>query len=134
MVRNARAPKPTFSHVLKSSIERETTSRGWCNRCNRYQSLATKKTIHSAPAVLMINAAINSPEAKALWAIPGWLPEEIGVIINDGQFFCFQGEEINIHLKRGTHNITVYSLIGLVAEIDSGQHQKSHLVSLINGK
>ncbi len=134
MTRNARTPKPTFSHILKSSIERETTSRGWCNRCTRYQSLATKKTIHSAPAVLLLNAAINSAEAKALWATPGWLPEEIGIIINEGQFFCFQGEEIKMHLSRRAHNITIYSLVGLVVEIDSGQHQKSHLVSLVNGK
>ncbi len=133
MVRNARTPKPTFSHVLKSSIERETTSRGWCNRCTRYQSLATKKTIHNAPAVLLLNAAINSPEVKALWATPGWLPEEIGVIINEGQFFCFEGEEIKMHLNRRAHAITIYSLVGLVAEIDSGQHQKSHLISLVNG-
>jgi len=82
----------------------------------------------------MLNAAINSPEAKQFWSTPGWLPEEIGVIIDQGQFFCYQGEDLKLHLQRGIHNITVYSLIGLAADIDSGQHQKSHLVSLVNGK
>jgi PAB-dependent poly(A)-specific ribonuclease subunit 2 len=132
--RNARAPKASFSQILKSSVERETSSRGWCSRCQRYQSLATRKTIHSVPAVLMLNAAITTPDAKQFWATPGWLPEEIGVIVDQGQFFCYQGEDLKLHLQRGIHNITVYSLIGLAADIDSGQHQKSHLVSLVNGK
>ena len=134
MVRNARVPKQSFSQILKSSVEHETTSRGWCSRCQRYQSLATRKTIHSVPAVLMLNAAINGPEAKQFWATPGWLPEEIGVIIDQGQFYCYQGDDLKLHVQRGIHNITVYSLVGLAADIDSGQHQKSHLVSLINGK
>ncbi|KAG0651296.1 Poly(A)-nuclease deadenylation complex subunit 2 [Hyphodiscus hymeniophilus] len=131
-VRNSRAPKASFSQILKSSVERETSSRGWCSRCQRYQSLATRKTIHSVPAVLMLNAAITTADAKQYWATPGWLPEEIGVIVDQGQFFCYQGEDLQLHLQRGIHNITVYSLIGLAADIDSGQHQKSHLVSLVN--
>ncbi len=120
--------------VLKSSVEREITSRGWCSRCQRYQSLATKKTIHSVPTVLMLNAAINSPEAKQLWNSPGWLPQEIGVILNQGHFFCYQGEDLELHLQRGTYNVTVYTLVGLTAEITSAQNQRPHLVSFVNGK
>ncbi|CZS97451.1 related to PAN2-component of Pab1p-stimulated poly(A) ribonuclease [Rhynchosporium agropyri] len=131
-VRNTRAHKPSFSQVLKSSVERETTSRGWCSRCQRYQSLATKKTVHGVPAVLMLNAAVNSAEAKQFWAIPGWLPEEIGIIIDQGQFFCYQGDDLKLHIQRGMHNITVYSLVGVAAEIMSGVNQKAHLVSLVN--
>ena len=83
----------------------------------------------------MLNAAVNnSPEAKQLWATPGWLPEEIGVIVDQGQFFCYQGEDLKLHIQRRIHHIIVYSLIGVAADIDSGQHQKSHLVSLVNGK
>lgn len=115
------------------SVERETASRGWCSRCQRYQSLSTRKTIHSVPAVLMLNAAITSPEAKQFWSTPGWLPEEIGLIVDQGQFFCFQGDDLKLHLQRGFHRMMVYSLVGLVADIDSGQHQKTHLVSLVNG-
>src|SRR5437870_1971294 len=125
-------PKVSFSQVLKSSVERETTIRGYCTRCTRYQTLATRKTIHGIPAVLMLNAAIVSPEAKNLWNTPGWLPSEIGVIVQQGQFFCYEGEDLKLHLQRGIHNITVYSLIGFAADVDSGQHQKSHLVSLVN--
>src|SRR4051794_4197482 len=124
-----------FTDILKLSVERETTSRGWCSRCQRYQSLTTRKTIHNSPAVLVLNTAINSPEAKQLWATPGWLPEEIGIVINQqGEFFAYEGADLQLHINRRIHNITVFSLIGVVADIDSGQHQQSHLVSLINGK
>lgn len=81
----------------------------------------------------MLNAVVNSPESKQFWMSPGCLPEEIGIIIDQGQAYCFEGEDIKTHIQRGLHNITVYSLMGLIADIDSGQHQKSHLVSLVNG-
>ena len=100
----------------------------------KYQSLSTKKAIHSVPAVLMLNAVANSPDAKLFWSIPGWLPEEIGIIIDHGQFFCYEGEDLKLHLTRGIHNVTVYSLIGFAADIDSGRQEKPHLVSFVNGE
>ncbi|KAF4122704.1 LOW QUALITY PROTEIN: PAB-dependent poly(A)-specific ribonuclease subunit 2 [Geosmithia morbida] len=130
--RNAKTPRITFSQVLKNSIERETTSKGWCSRCQRYQTIATRKTIHSIPSVLMLNTAITNQEHKMLWATPGWLPEEIGIIVEQGQLFCYEGEDLKLHLQRGIHNITVYSLIGMAVNIDGGQTQKPHLVSMVN--
>jgi PAB-dependent poly(A)-specific ribonuclease subunit 2 len=133
-VRGGRAPKTTFSQLLKMGVERETASKGWCNRCQRYQNLQMRKTIHNIPAVLAVNTAITTAEHRRLWATPGWLPEEIGVIVDQGQFFCFEGEDLKLHLQRGIHNITVYSLIGMVVNIESNTPQKTHLVSLVNGK
>ncbi len=31
------------------------------------------------------------------------------------------------------HRITVYQLVGVVADVTSGENQASHLVSLVNG-
>ncbi|KAM0556901.1 hypothetical protein ACHAPJ_005574 [Fusarium lateritium] len=130
--RNAKLPRTTFSQVLKNSVERETTSKGWCGRCQRYQTIATRKSIHSIPAVLMLNTAITNQDQRVLWSTPGWLPEEIGIIVEHGQFFCYEGEDLKLHLQRGIHNITVYSLTGMAINIESGQTQKSHLVSMVN--
>ncbi|KAM5375702.1 hypothetical protein ACJZ2D_005885 [Fusarium nematophilum] len=130
--RNAKLPRTTFSQVLKNSVERETTSKGWCSRCQRYQTIATRKSIHSIPALLMLNTAITNQDHRTLWSTPGWLPEEIGIIVEQGQFFCYEGEDLKLHLQRGIHNITVYSLIGMAINIESGQVQKSHLVSMVN--
>ncbi|KAI2772765.1 PAB-dependent poly(A)-specific ribonuclease subunit PAN2 [Daldinia loculata] len=130
--RNPRIRGTTFSQVLKMSVERETTNKGWCNNCHRYQTLATRKTIHRIPSVLMLTTAINNNEHRRLWATPGWLPEEIGVIVDNGQFFCFEGEDLKLHLQRGIHNIAVYSLTGLAVNIEGGQQQRSHLVAMVN--
>ena len=130
----ARNQFPTFSQILKASIERETQTRGWCDKCRRYQQLATRKSVHGVPMVLMINAALKTAESKQYWAIPGWLPDTIGVIVDNGKFFCFEGEDLRLHLQRGMHVVTVYDLVGFVADINSGENQRSHLVSMINGK
>lgn len=95
--------------------------------------MSTRKTIHSIPKVLMLNTAITSADHRALWSTPGWLPEEIGIIVEQGQFFCYEGEDLKLHLQRGIHNITVYSLIGMAINIESGQGQKPHLVAMVNG-
>ena len=131
---HSRAPRPTFSQVLKQSIERQEQTRGWCDRCKRYQQLTTRKTIQSIPKVLMINAAIHASDHRQLWATPNWLPQEIGVIVTNGQFFCYEGQDLQLHLARGVYEITVYELVGLVAEISTGENMSSHLVSLVNGK
>ncbi|KAF2091807.1 hypothetical protein K490DRAFT_70560 [Saccharata proteae CBS 121410] len=127
-----RAPRATFSQILKASVERQDQNRGWCDRCKRYQQLAARKTIQQVPPILMINAAIHSHDAKQLWATPDWLPEKIGIIVNQGQFFCYEGQDLEHHLRRNFYDIQVYELVGLVADINSGENQKSHLVSMIN--
>lgn len=123
---------PTFSQILKSSVERQEQIRGYCDRCKRYQQIASRRTIQSMPPVLMINAAVQGSDAKQLWAKPRWLPQEIGVIVDQGQFFCYEGQDLKMHLQRGVFKITVYELIGVVADINSGESKQSHLVSLIN--
>ncbi|KAI1336970.1 PAB-dependent poly(A)-specific ribonuclease subunit PAN2 [Xylariaceae sp. FL0016] len=130
--RNPRVRSTTFSQILKNSIEREVTNKGWCQNCHRYQSLATRKTIQTVPSVLMLNTAINTNEHKRLWATPGWLPEEIGIIIDNGQFFCYEGEDLKLHLQRGIHVVTVYSLTSIAVNIDGGRQQQSHLVAMAN--
>ncbi|KAF2792603.1 PAB-dependent poly(A)-specific ribonuclease-like protein subunit pan2 [Melanomma pulvis-pyrius CBS 109.77] len=132
VVKSSRGPRPTFSQILKASIERQDQTRGWCNKCNRYQQMVQRKTIQSVPGVLLLNAAIQTHEAKLLWSIPGWLPQEIGIIVDQGQFYCFEGQDLKLHLQRGVFKIMVYELIGIVADINSGEHQKPHLVACVN--
>lgn len=133
--RNAKASKVTFSQVLKKSVEREVTNKGWCQICHKYQTLSTKKQIHSIPTVLTLLAGMPAEEYRKLWASPGWLPEEIGVIIKYGQFFCYEGEELKYQLQRGYHDMAVYSLTGVATNIETGQMSRPHhLVAMANGE
>ncbi|KAH7375292.1 PAB-dependent poly(A)-specific ribonuclease subunit PAN2 [Plectosphaerella cucumerina] len=131
-LRNQKAPKTTFSQILKLSVERELPSKGWCPQCQRYQPNASRRTISNIPEVLILNTSIKSLEHRRLWATPDFLPEEIGVIVDHGQFFCYEGEDLKLHLQRGIHNITVYSLIGMSIDIEASPGQRSHLVGMVN--
>ncbi|KAJ6160880.1 Peptidase C19 ubiquitin carboxyl-terminal hydrolase 2 [Penicillium chermesinum] len=127
-----RNPAFRFSNILRASIERETQNRGWCNYCRRYQQVTIRKTVHRMPLILVLNAALTNPICRRLWAIPGWLPDAVGIIITDGQVMCFEGDELRLHMQNNTPGLVVYDLVGLVAEIEIAEHQKPHLVSFIN--
>ncbi|CEJ90977.1 Putative Exonuclease-like protein [[Torrubiella] hemipterigena] len=127
-----KVPRTTFSQVLKGSVERETVAKGWCSKCARYRDIATRKAIHSVPSVLVFNTAITNPDIRVLWATPGWLPDEIGIIVEQGQFFCYEGEDLRLHLQRAAHKITVYSLVGMAVNIENVQPQGSHLVAMVD--
>jgi PAB-dependent poly(A)-specific ribonuclease subunit 2 len=85
------------------------------------------------PAVMMINTAISSSDVKQMWATPNWLPAEIGIIVEQGQVYCFQDQDLKLHVQRGVYNVQVYQLVGAVCEISSAEGQKPHLVSMVNG-
>lgn len=67
-----------------------------------------------------------------MWATPGFLPREIGIIVHDDQFYCYEGQDLELHLQRRIYDITVYELVGVVADVAAGEGKQSHLVSLIN--
>lgn len=127
-----RNPAFRFSNILRASIERETQNRGWCNYCRRYQQVMIRKTIHRMPLILLLNAALTNPICRRLWAMPDWLPDAVGVIIDNGQVMCFEGDDLRLRVQNNTPGLVVYDLVGLVAEIDIQEHQKPHLVSFIN--
>ena len=67
--------------------------------------------------------------------MPGWLPDEIGLSIEGGLLSCVEGQDLEKEqqLPNASTHILAYDLVGFVAEIDSGEQQATHLVSLING-
>jgi len=129
---NPRAPIFKFSSILKATIEKENKSRGWCNKCRRYQPLSTRKTIQHLPFVLMLNAALINPAMKTFWETPGWLPAEVGVLIQNRAVYCFEGADLQNQLRNRPQQLVVYELVGFVAEIDMSDRQQPHLVSMVN--
>jgi PAB-dependent poly(A)-specific ribonuclease subunit 2 len=129
------SPRPMrqyFSQVLKASIERCDIQRGWCSRCQGYKPITSRRVVHTVPAVLTLNTAIHTAEAKQLWAAPGFLPKEVGIIVKDGLLYCYEGQDLRTHLQRRAFDITVYELVGTVADITLGDSKKSHIVSTID--
>ncbi|KAF8457687.1 putative PAB-dependent poly(A)-specific ribonuclease subunit [Terfezia claveryi] len=125
-------PLSNFSHVLKQSVERENQTRGWCDKCRRYHNLSTRKSIKRIPKILFLNAtATPSLDAKQFWSNSTFLPEEIGIIMQEDQFFCYQGEDLK-RLIKNQQRVEVYELVGFVAEIRADEERNTHLVSFIN--
>ncbi|KIV95116.1 hypothetical protein PV10_02805 [Exophiala mesophila] len=126
-------PMFKFASILKTTIEREAKNRGWCSRCRRYQQLAIRKTVRHLPYILMLNSALGThPNMRGLWENPGFLPNEIGIIIQDRNVYCFEGADLQLHLRNKSPNLMVYELVGFVAEIDASERHQPHLVSMIN--
>lgn len=129
---NSRGHMFKFSSILKATMEREVKHRGFCNKCRRYQQLATRKSIQHLPFVLMLNAALANPAMHTLWETPGWLPTEIGIMMQNRGIYVFEGTELQTQLRNKASSIIVYELVGFVADIDTTERQQPHLVSLIN--
>lgn len=132
-IRGMKAQRITFSQVLKAGLENEAVNKGYCTKCQRYQNLDQRKIIFNIPAVLALCTEITTAEHRKLWSTPGWLPEEIGIIVDQGHVYCYEGDDLKLHLNRGIHNITVYSLVGTVVNVETKSPQKSHLVATVNG-
>lgn len=122
-----------FSQVLKSSIEREIQSKGWCAECKRYLQISNRKTVHALPDVFVLNTAANDSRKKQLWTTKGWLPTEIAIICKDNQLYCYEGDDVKVHLERNVHAVQVYSLVGVAINIDKIKNDEpAHLVAAVN--
>ena len=127
------AKPPSFSDIIKTSFEREMDKRGFCNNCRRYPEMATRAALQYIPPIFFCNAgAERSTASLQCWGTPGWLPTQIGLILQSGSITCIEGDALQNLLKRPHPNLTVYELVGFVADISSSDHQKPHLVSMVN--
>ncbi|KAI5288331.1 poly(A)-specific ribonuclease [Ascosphaera aggregata] len=128
-----RNPNCRFGSILRTTVHNEQQSRGWCQNCRRYQQMAMRKTTHRLPMVLTVNAGMMKHNARGMWAVPGFLPEQIGLTIENGRVNVFEGEELKARRRMNTStNLVEYELVGIVAEIDIPEQSKPHLVSFIN--
>ncbi|KAL9599323.1 MAG: hypothetical protein Q9179_003596 [Wetmoreana sp. 5 TL-2023] len=123
-----------LGEILLTLFDGESSQRMWCDRCRRYQLVQSWETVQNVPPVLMVNTGLNKQtDARQLWSIPGWLPERIGIVMEKGRLLCLEGEALRVSQRsRQSRPLAVYDLVGLVADVNSGEHQKSHMVSLIN--
>lgn len=70
--------------------------------------------------------------ARDHWSAPGWLPDRLGIDLNNKHLNVYQGEEIRHHEKKGV-NLKIYELVGFVAEVHEEGAARKHMVSFVNG-
>lgn len=121
---------PRFAEVLQQSLERDVAGRGWCSgQCQAYRPIHSRWIIQQLPDVLTLHISA----LKALpdfWSIQGWLPDTIGIVLDNGAVHCFQGVDLENVRAAHTRNLFVFRLVGMVAEIKEAE--TPHLVSLID--
>ncbi|KAI5851436.1 ubiquitin carboxyl-terminal hydrolase-domain-containing protein [Morchella snyderi] len=129
-------PVMTFSAIAKQSIQLDTNQKGWCDKCRRYQTQVMRKTIRKMPKILMFNATAHEKTAnfaKDHWSTPGWLPDEIGMVVTNSQLNIYQGDDLDTMKEKDRSGaLIVYELVGFVAEIKLEESRNSHLISFVN--
>ncbi|PUU76126.1 ubiquitin carboxyl-terminal hydrolase-domain-containing protein [Tuber borchii] len=127
-------PVQSFSSLVKQSIQMDTVQKGWCDKCQRYQQQAMRKLVRRLPKIMMFNATTNEKSQTYIrehWSTPGWLPDEIGVLVANGQLSVYQGEDLKI-MKERCENLVIFDLVGFVAEIKPEEKRNTHLISFVN--
>ena len=122
--------------MLTASFHKDSEKKGFCNRCKKYAPISSRPEIRSVPPVLILNTCMeNNADIRRLWATPEWLPTEIAIVPHGRSVLCVEGEALqDLRKSRPDIETLVYELVGMVADINSGEQQKSHLVSLVNSK
>lgn len=128
---------PSFAQTVRQSIQFETTQKGWCDKCRRYQTQHTRKSITKLPDILTFNCTTHDKPAshtKEYWSTPGWLPEEIGLTLNNKLLNVWQGEHLKRVAKRSNDqaDLRIYELVGFVVEVREEEERRMHMVSFIN--
>ena len=122
-----------FSSILKASIERQSSSRGWCERCHRYQPQTfVRRNFQHVPDVMVINAAAPNPRLRHIWAAKGFLPKEIGILIMGDSMHIVEGFELEARKQENPSRVKVFELVGYVAEVKVADQDRPHLVSIID--
>ncbi|KAI5296428.1 poly(A)-specific ribonuclease [Ascosphaera acerosa] len=128
-----RNPNCRFGNILRTTLQNEQQSRGWCQNCRRYQQMSMRKNMHRLPMVLTVNAGLMKHNARGMWAVTGFLPDQLGLTIENGRVHVFEGEELKARRRMNTPTSLIeYELVGIVAEVNVSEHTKPHLVSFIN--
>lgn len=108
-----------FVDCLQSSLEKWTQTRGWCEKCRKYQMLGTLKSVRSLPELLNVHISQESPATdRKIWSNDNWPAKEFSAGMVRGKLTIRD-------IKRGSSEDDKYELQGMVVEISD-----HHLVCL----
>lgn len=130
--------KPTFLQALQDSFVRTTQTRGWCDKCKKYQTVHSTKIIEKLPITLNIHIPLGkSSQEDAITEIIGLRQPEGEVLMDERFYRNTNWPALSFGLNKGMkvvdaknvhENGDIYELMGIVIEV--GQPE-SHLVSYV---
>ncbi|KAI8910963.1 ubiquitin carboxyl-terminal hydrolase-domain-containing protein [Gorgonomyces haynaldii] len=113
-----------FEEILKSSINRKSTTRAWCSECNKYSMMTQTKELSALPNFMVINANPNT-ENLSFVSKESWLPKSIGMALRDGELVI-----VDLEHYHGS-DVAIYDLRASIVEAKSNE-KPGRLVAHIN--
>ncbi|ODV58481.1 poly(A)-specific ribonuclease, partial [Ascoidea rubescens DSM 1968] len=121
----------TILSYIESSMNRVSATRGWCDKCHKYQTMETTRVVRNLPKVLSLNLNFTKDEWGQIRHFnisnkqrPESLDESnssLGSISNTS----------TKNRKNYNNEVVKYELMGYVAEIAGNSEESSHLVSFV---
>ncbi|KAK9478140.1 ubiquitin carboxyl-terminal hydrolase-domain-containing protein [Lipomyces japonicus] len=120
----------SFANIVQQSVETKSSTRGWCDKCRKYNFLTSTRHVKSLSPVLSFNTAIDSPAERQIWSQKKFLPTKFHASITDGKFQVQNVLEDEKHLGNVDGQSELYELVGMVVEVNFGPLD-NHMVALI---
>ncbi|CAG8616504.1 10808_t:CDS:10, partial [Acaulospora morrowiae] len=126
----------SFVDVLRSSIQRETQPKAWCNKCQQYVPTIAKKIPKGLPPILSVNCGLGTTTLSEFWRSPDgnnpWLPKRISMSIDQDDLNIAEIETstaIDISYT-GNPNHANYELMAIVIQVKV-EKEIPHLVAFV---
>jgi PAB-dependent poly(A)-specific ribonuclease subunit 2 len=106
-----------FVDILKSSINRDTSTKAWCPQCNQYQLTNQVKKLISMPNFMCINCNVMSESDLRHWTSDStvkspWLPSRIALVSEKGNLIILDLDREDLDYKKYSidADIAIYDL------------------------
>ncbi|KAJ3066088.1 poly(A)-specific ribonuclease [Podochytrium sp. JEL0797] len=129
------ATLPKFGTLLQEALQKETSAKAWCSRCNKYQLTTQSKQIKALPNFISLNLKLQlGDDAETVMdAYPDWMPMRIAIVLTGSELSVFELDKDAFKMAEfDGSEVAIYDLKGVISEIKNDEDvAKSHLVSHI---
>ncbi|KAJ3012531.1 UNVERIFIED_CONTAM: poly(A)-specific ribonuclease [Siphonaria sp. JEL0065] len=126
---------PSFRSLLQENLHKETSSKAWCSRCNKYQLMSQTKQIKSMPNFISLNLKLGLGDdvETLIEGSSDWMPLRIAIVLDGTELQVFELDKDAFKMDEFANaEVAIYDLKGVVSEIKpEGDSSKAHLVSHI---
>eukprot|EP00842_Homolaphlyctis_polyrhiza_P003257 jgi/Hompol1/3932/HPOL_003377-RA len=123
-----------FIELLQTSINKSSSTRAWCDECQKYQPMTQTRRLKGFPSVLTINANLVNEADHELWIRPDgepFLPSSFVVKLLDGEYTVANLTSERSEESFSSTSLAIYDLQGIVSQVNITK-EPPHLVTCVN--
>ncbi|KAH6566063.1 hypothetical protein BASA50_010163 [Batrachochytrium salamandrivorans] len=126
---------PDFLELLSSSINRGSSTRAWCDQCQKYQMVTQTRKLNGFPYILSLNSNISNDAESEIWLGEGpgtdFLPKSFALKKDSDGLIVVDFDELPTEVNFNSTDVVIYDLRTVVSSIQF-ENETPHLVSCIN--